>query len=485
MALELNFAARSDVGRVRSKNDDSAYVGRYLAVVADGMGGHVGGDVASASVVLDLAPLDRNDLDDPATVLADEIQSANLILNDLVHDNPKLAGMGTTCTALLVDNDMLHMAHIGDSRAYRVKNDVFEQLSIDHTFVQRLIDEGRIQPEDAESHPHKNVLMRVLGDVDASPELDVASFEITPGERWLLCSDGLNAVVDDATIEKLLRAEKPLDDICRDLVDETLQRGAPDNVTIVVFETAAANVTVEEEQPKNELTESALQVSNAGDGESVSAALLRADLGSRPHLLVGAAELATDTDQIPIVTRSSSQKRAAALLHGASAAAEPTPASSAASELEEDSVPTGRRSWPLLTMVGVFLILFATSVAVGFLWIRGQYYVGTDDDSVAIYQGVPQALGPIELSSVEESTEIPLSRLPGYSRQRVEDGLPAQDLHHAREILMDLEAALIPEAPPVSPTDQPDDSDIPVASNGVTTSASIAGATAGATGGNP
>lgn len=485
MALELNFAARSDVGRVRSKNDDSAYVGRYLAVVADGMGGHVGGDVASASVVLDLAPLDRNDLPEPATILADEIQSANLVLNDLVHDNPKLAGMGTTCTAVLVDANMLHMAHIGDSRAYRIKNDVFEQLSADHTFVQRLIDEGRIKPEDAESHPHKNVLMRVLGDVDASPELDVASYETQPGERWLLCSDGLNAVVDDDTIETLLRADKPLDDVCRDLVDETLSRGAPDNVTIVVFETAQAQVTVEDQPPNEELTESALQVSNASDGESVSAALLRADLGSRPHLLVGAAELATDTDQIPVVTRSSSQKRAAALLHGASDAAGPAPQPSASAELEEDSVPTGRRTWPLFTMVGVFLILFATSLAVGFLWIRGQYYVGSTDDQVAIYQGVPQSLGPLELSSVEESTEIPLSRLPGYSRQRVEAGLPAQDLNHAREILMDLEAALIPEAPPVSPTDQPDDSAIPLASNGVTTSASIAGATAGATGGNP
>src|SRR5699024_2790726 len=170
---------------------------------------------------------------------------------------------------------------------------------------------------------------------------------------------------------------------------------------------------------------------------------------------------------------------------GASDAAAPAPASTGSSELGEDAVPTGRRTWPLLTMVGVFLILFASSVAVGFLWIRGQYYVVTTDDRVAISQGVHQSLGPLELSSVEESTEIPLSRLPGYSRQRVEDGLPAQDLNHAREILMDLEAALIPEAPPVSPTDQPDDSDIPLASNGVTTSASIAGATAGATGGNP
>ncbi|OAV60557.1 PP2C family protein-serine/threonine phosphatase [Enteractinococcus helveticum] len=483
MALQLNFAARSDVGRVRSKNDDSAYVGRYLAVVADGMGGHVGGDVASASVVLDLAPLDRNDHPDPGTMLADEIQSANLILNDLVHDNPKLAGMGTTCTAVLVDNNVLHMAHIGDSRAYRIKNNVFEQLSADHTFVQRLIDEGRLNPEDAESHPHKNVLMRVLGDVDASPELDVTSFETQPGERWMLCSDGLNAVVDDATIERLLRADKALDEICRDLVDETLARGAPDNVTIVVFETAEAEVTVDDNPKNDELTESALQVSNATNGETVSAALLRADLGSRPHLLVGAAELATDTDQIPIVTRSSSQKRAAALLHGASEATA-APQAQGAAELDEDAVPSERRSWPLLTMFGVFLILFATSLAVGFLWIRGQYYVGTTDDHVAIFQGVPQSIGPLELSSVEESTEIPLSRLPGYSRQRIEAGLPAQDLNHAREILVDLEAALIPEAPPVSPSDPPDDS-IPLAANGVTASASIAGATAGATGGNP
>mgnify|MGYP005799639871 CR=1 FL=1 len=483
MALQLNFAARSDVGRVRSKNDDSAYVGRYLAVVADGMGGHVGGDVASASVVLDLAPLDRNDHTDPGTMLADEIQSANLILNDLVHDNPKLAGMGTTCTAVLVDNNVLHMAHIGDSRAYRIKNDVFEQLSVDHTFVQRLIDEGRLNPEDAESHPHKNVLMRVLGDVDASPELDVTSFETQPGERWMLCSDGLNAVVDDGTIQRLMSADKPLEEICRDLVDETLARGAPDNVTIVVFETAEAEVTVDDDPKTDELTESALQVSNATNGEPVSAALLRADLGSRPHLLVGAAELATDTDQIPIVTRSSSQKRAAALLHGASEAT-PVPQAQGAAELEEDAVPSERRSWPLLTMVGVFLILFATSLAVGFLWIRGQYYVGTADDHVAIFQGVPQSFGPLELSSVEESTEIPLSRLPGYSRQRIEAGLPAQDLNHAHEILVDLEAALIPEAPPVSPSDPPDDS-IPLAANGVTASASIAGATAGATGGNP
>lgn len=147
-----------------------------------------------------------------------------------------------------------------------------------------------------------------------------------------------------------MRADKALDDICRDLVEETLARGAPDNVTIVVFETVAAEVTVDDNPKTDELTESALQVSNATEGEKVSAALLRADLGSRPHLLVGAAALATDTDQIPIVTRSSSQKRAAALLHGASEA----DATQQPTELEDDAVPSERRSWPLLTMLGVF-----------------------------------------------------------------------------------------------------------------------------------
>ena len=195
MSLVLHFAARSDVGRVRSKNDDSAYAGRHLAVVADGMGGHVGGDVASASTVLDLAPLDATGYPDPSTVLPDEIQNANLILNDLVHANPKLAGMGTTCTAVLLAGTTLHLAHIGDSRAYRLREDEFSQVTKDHTFVQRLVDEGRLHPDDAESHPHKNVLMRVLGDVDASPELDITALEVTAGERWLLCSDGLTAVV--------------------------------------------------------------------------------------------------------------------------------------------------------------------------------------------------------------------------------------------------------------------------------------------------
>jgi PPM family protein phosphatase len=236
--LILRYAARSHVGLVRAKNDDSAYVGHYLAVVADGMGGHAGGDVASASTVLDLIHLDHaGHEDDAGTHLADEIQTANSLLSELVHVNPKLAGMGTTVTALLLSGDRLAYAHIGDSRAYRLKDGVFAQMSTDHTFVQRMIDEGRMTEAEAEVHPHKNVLMRVLGDVDASPELDLKYFEATPGERWLLCSDGLNFVRHEM-IEEVIRHTKSLAAAADTLIELTLAAGSPDNVTVVVFDIA-------------------------------------------------------------------------------------------------------------------------------------------------------------------------------------------------------------------------------------------------------
>jgi serine/threonine protein phosphatase PrpC len=273
--LILRYAARSDVGRIRAKNDDSAYVGRHLAVVADGMGGHAGGDVASAATVLDMIHLDTDDYDDDAgTVLADEIQTANSLLSELVHINPKLAGMGTTVTALLLAEGKLHFAHIGDSRAYRLRDGEFEQISIDHTFVQRLIDEGRLRPEEAETHPHKNVLMRVLGDVDASPELDLATIEVQPGERWLLCSDGLNYVAGHV-VERTVRETPNLSECVETLVDLTLEAGAPDNVTVVMVE-------IVEETPDDVSTAAVDIVPDAGNRKRLPGRSLRPRLSHPP-----------------------------------------------------------------------------------------------------------------------------------------------------------------------------------------------------------
>src|SRR5690606_17209588 len=241
---------------------------------------------------------------------------------ELVGANPKLSGMGTTVTSLLLSGDTLHMAHIGDSRAYRLKHGVFEQISKDHTFVQRLVDEGRIKPAEAEVHPHKNVLLRVLGDSDASPELDVDQFQAEPGERWMLCSDGLTDAVPVPVIEQIIRSTPDMDEAVNDLVAITLKNGAPDNVTVVMFEVIEDSIIEGEAPAEQEPAPDTGQLTIAAEGDvEASASLLRHGISQRPHLLVGAARLATQTGQIPVVTQHTGERRAAALLTHRSPAA--------------------------------------------------------------------------------------------------------------------------------------------------------------------
>lgn len=431
MALKLSFAAKSDVGRIRKKNDDSAYVGEHLAVLADGMGGHVGGDVASASTVLDLVHLDRPVTADPANALADEIQAANLVLNELVGANPKLSGMGTTVTSLLLSDSTLHMAHIGDSRAYRLKDDVFEQISKDHTFVQRLVDEGRISKAEAEVHPHKNVLLRVLGDSDASPELDVQQLPAAVGERWMLCSDGLTDVVPVSVIEQIMRETKDMDQAVNDLVAITLRNGAPDNVTVVIFEVVENRPAVLDEPQDAEPAPDTGQLAIAAEGDvEASASLLRHEISQRPHMLVGAAQLATQTGQIPVVTQHTGERRAAALLTHRS------PAASEVLDPVEQSMP--RRRWIMPTLLTLAAVLVVICGVWGYMWTQTQYFVGAVDGKVAIYQGVPQELGPISLSEIDTVSTVPLEALPEYSRQRVESTISASSREHAQSIIQDL-----------------------------------------------
>lgn len=451
MALALRFAARSDVGMVRSKNDDSAYTGRFLAVVADGMGGHAGGNVASASTVLDLVHLDHDRHDGDAAVhLADEIQAANSLLSELVSANPQLAGMGTTVTAILLEGDHLRLAHIGDSRAYRLKDGVFGQITRDHTFVQRLIDEGRLRPEEADVHPHKNVLMRVLGDVDASPELDLESFDAAPGERWLLCSDGLNAVVNERTVEEVVRGTEDLRECVNTLVELTLAGGSPDNITIAMVEVVEADddaadppATIpparqaagEREDPSTGTR--SREIDDNGDlpGTAIRADIIRQDLLTRPHVLVGSAALATETGQIPIVTQRSSERRAAMMLtHKAE--------SSTAEDDAAEDLPVRRRRWLMPALLSLLTLILVAVVVFGYAWTQTRYYVAPAENRVAIYTGVPQSLGPVTLSRLYETTDIPVSNLPEYQRSRVSGALPAASLEEAERIVGDLRSEL-------------------------------------------
>ncbi len=500
--LIMRFAARSDVGRIRAKNDDSAYAGRHLAVVADGMGGHAGGDVASAATVLDMIHLDSPDHgDDAGTVLADEIQTANSLLSELVHINPKLAGMGTTVTALLLADNKLHFAHIGDSRAYRLRDGEFKQVSVDHTFVQRLIDEGRLRPEEAETHPHKNVLMRVLGDVDASPELDLDTLDAKPGDRWLLCSDGLNYVAGHA-VERTVRETHNLHECAETLVELTLEAGSPDNVTVVMVDiveetpddvsTAAVDIVPPVQGSKPAAAASGAPAAKAapagpiegketdtkagpdreeagqkpapgkdpaGDaaknggaedrdsenadadstepgstdphlGEHLSAEVLREELASRPHELVGAAAAAAESGSIPTVAGRTVARRAATLL---THKAEP------ATDAEDNLVPLRPRRWVAWSVAAAVLVVVAVGLWLGYAWTQTRYYVGEFDSRVAIYNGVSQRLGPIQLSSLEAVTDIRMDSLPPFSQQRVRQTVPANDLYDAQRIVKNLE----------------------------------------------
>lgn len=474
--LVMRYAARSDVGLVRAKNDDSAYAGRHLAVVADGMGGHAGGNVASASTVLDLIHLDHDGYDgDAGTVLADEIQTANSILSQLVHVDPLLAGMGTTVTALLLADGKLNYAHIGDSRAYRLRDGAFEQVSIDHTFVQRLVDEGRLRPEEAETHPHKNVLMRVLGDVDASPELDLNELEAREGDRWLLCSDGLN-FVPHHMVEAVVRGTASVARAADQLIELTLAAGSPDNVTVIVLDIiadddaassaaaatgagaddgAAAEADLTDPShaagsksgnpgPDPSLQEGVntvlLTPAPAEDtrtdpnlGAHLTAEVLRLELEARPHELVGAAALALETGKIPNIAGRAVARRAATVLTHRQESAD-------AVADEEAVAPAGRprRRWFRWAVTLVVLAIVSVGLWFGYAWTQTRYYVGEVDGRVAIYNGVSQQLGPIKLSTVHSVTEIQVSSLPSFSQQRVKETIPARDLPDAELVVRNL-----------------------------------------------
>ncbi|MBO3134932.1 serine/threonine-protein phosphatase, partial [Dermatophilus congolensis] len=236
MSIAWNYAARTDVGLVRSRNEDSGYAGPHLIAIADGMGGHAGGNVASSLVISRIARLDGDShgCDDALELLARTVAEANNDINTAVEEHHELNGMGTTFTGLMrCGADNLVLVHIGDSRAFMVRDEQFTQITIDHSFVQSLVDAGRISPEDAENHPQRSLVTRVLtGAPEDEPDLSVR--RARPGDRYVICSDGLSDYVSRSTIEEVITAGMPPVDTLKKLIDLALKAGAPDNVTVVI-----------------------------------------------------------------------------------------------------------------------------------------------------------------------------------------------------------------------------------------------------------
>ncbi|GAA0714961.1 hypothetical protein GCM10010199_15310 [Dactylosporangium roseum] len=239
--LALQWAARTEVGLVRGSNQDSVFAGDRLLAVADGMGGMAAGDVASRLVIEAMSPLDgefaANDL---LTALRTAVSDANRRIRDEVEADPAKQGMGTTLTAILFSGTRIGLVHIGDSRAYLLRGEEFSQVTRDDTYVQLLVDEGQITPDEAATHPQRSLVSRVLQGQPTDPV-----YSVTParaGDRYLLCSDGLSGVLRAETIEEAMREYGDVDECVDRLVDLALRAGGPDNITVVVADVVGDDV---------------------------------------------------------------------------------------------------------------------------------------------------------------------------------------------------------------------------------------------------
>lgn len=406
MASVKASAAVSHVGKVRSTNQDSGYAGHNLFVVADGMGGHAGGDVASAIAIKRIGEADQafESATEASLIIQDSIREIIQEISATVLEHAELTGMGTTLTSLAIDDHVVAVNHIGDSRLYLLRAGELSQITTDHTFVQRLVDAGRITEEEARVHPRRSVLMRVLGDVEARPDIDSLILDTHDGDRWMLCSDGLSGVVSFDEIRKTMSGTDGAKPVADRLVRAALDGGAPDNVTVIVVDI----------------------------GEPPAPA--------RPPLIVGSAAN-------PIAFGASENTRARALrltpfrpAPVQEAHFEPAESGYLDELIAEDRRRVRRRkiTWAVSIVVILGVILGVCLAA--YNWTQTRYFVGQNAGVVTIYQGVQQDIGPISLHHVVQKTDIPVSKLASYDQSLVEGTISAGSLADAQQVVDRLRA---------------------------------------------
>jgi PPM family protein phosphatase len=470
MTLALRYAVRSDVGLLREGNEDSAYAGPHLLAVADGMGGHAAGEVASAATITTIAPLDaEHSGPDLVGALADAVATANLRLQELIISDPAIEGMGTTLTAMLWSDGYAALCHIGDSRAYLLRNGQFVQITHDHTLVQSLVDEGKITEDDVATHPHRSLLLRAL-DGRTIAEPDLVPLETFPGDRYLLCSDGLSGVVTEHTLHQTLGSVRDPDKAALQLVELAIRGGGPDNITCIVadvidtsssqvaptwtptFAGAAANGAPAELRPP------ARQSSPATRAMRLTRTAPQPTLPAEPTTGVWPAGYSdgytgtfdtkgfdsggferTDGGRGP--DGGSRDGGAGGGRDFGDTAAFERPDGFPGPDDDRDEPETGdrvrrrggghrakhhryaedddygrpgRRRWPIVTAALVLLVLLIGGGGYGaWLYNQGQYYVGIEKGYVAVFRGTNDSVAGISLSSLVTRSILPVSQLRG------------------------------------------------------------------------
>jgi PPM family protein phosphatase len=404
MTLVLRYSARSDRGLVRQNNQDAVYAGPRLLALADGMGGHAAGEVASSLVIGALSQLDE---DQPSDDLLGSLHHATIEGNSAitrhVAESPDLEGMGTTLTAILFAGSKLGLVHVGDSRAYLLRDGALSQITKDDTFVQSLIDEGRITEEEAHTHPQRSLLLRAITGQDVDPTLTIR--EARAGDRFLLCSDGLSGVVSDETLRETLQAYRDPRECADRMIELALRGGGPDNITCIVAD--VVDIDFGEDEP----------ITGGSVGDSIEGA-------PQPDSPAARASAATLTRTAP---------------HPVAPAA-PAPAAARRKP----------RTRLLLLAVAALVVLIGGGLLAR-LWVLQQYYVGVDDGRVAIFQGVHGDVLGIPLHQVTQETDLELADLPLSERSVVEGGIVSSDgLDGARSVVDRLRNRMLPPCPAVA-----------------------------------
>ena len=431
MALELRSAARSDVGMVRIGNEDSGYASSRLLIVADGMGGHAAGELASATAVATIAGLETVSMSagEALNAIADSIDDIGDSIANVIQDDPDLTGMGTTLTAAYWLDGQLVFGHVGDCRAYLLRADSVSQLTHDHTYVQTLVDAGRLSEQEASAHPRRSLLMRAIDGINPV-EADVFVHSAFAGDRILLCSDGLSGVVALEDISSTMRSADLVGCVTR-LVDMALERGAPDNVTVVVADVVEV---VESTLPDAYLRATPVVVGAAGE------ARVRLRLPSvnfpddgqvdpnRPDIPPSHADGPPTAEQplidSEVITKASrlGQVRARA-------------------QHEQR-----RRAWLVTAVVVALVIAIVTTAVIGArAWLGQQWYVAINGSpgtgTIAVYSGLPEAILGTNLSTLESDSGLPVGSLPLLLQETVSKTIPAASADDAQRIVNELRTA--------------------------------------------
>lgn len=413
MSFSLRFQAHSEVGRVRKNNQDAGYASPNLLLVADGMGGAAAGDLASAVLAKEASKSDRRISDDDLlSLVAGILERGNSKLADLVTDDLSLDGMGTTFSGAAFSGTHIGIGHIGDSRCYLLRDGELRQLTHDHSWVQSLIDDGRLTPEQAATHPHRSLILKVLnGAPDFDPDYEL--FPVALGDRLLFCSDGLSGLIEDAGIQELL-AQPDLAKAVAELAETANNNGGHDNITIVAADVVAADE----------------------------------ELDVLPGQLVGSAT----EREIPTIAQ-------------AAEGSYPTPTTKPQDEETARYAPSAtRRKWP--SVLGV-LVLVALLLG-GAIWgvssyAKTRYFVSAEEGTVAIYNGLPGSILGYSLNNLVKSTSTKVEDLPKFYQRTVENGIGVGSLDEAQTTAVELAAMAkrcieirqLRESPSPSPSSSP------------------------------